>query len=145
MLPLYGWRVHSLQRNSSYFILSNLYVVSNFDISLLPIKFNLSMVSKPLDGGSVKPPGDYLPKSLSDLARGYLSSTKGDIYDHFRLLSSGDIKNFYMDIECDLSYEGLCRVLNKLQSRPFQIIIGWRILRIIGKTLCKMVYSCQVF
>jgi len=68
-----------MKRNGSDFILSNLYAVRNFDISLLPIKFNLPMVSKPLECQ----PGDHLPKSLSDLAWGYLSSITGDISDPF--------------------------------------------------------------
>lgn len=37
------------------------------------------MVSKPLECQ----PGDHLPKSLSDLAWGYLSSITGDIDDPF--------------------------------------------------------------
>lgn len=68
------------RRNGSYFIQSHLYAVCNFDISLLPIKFNLPMVCKPLDWGSVKHPRDNIPKSLSDLSGGYLSSITGDIY-----------------------------------------------------------------
>lgn len=108
-----------MKRKGSYFIPKNLYAVCCFDVSLLPIKFNLPMVCKPLDWGSVKKTcNKSSPQSLSDLAGGYLSTLTGDIYDRFRLLSSSNINNFDMEIGCQKS---LCRVLNKLQGQPFQI------------------------
>lgn len=110
------------KKQGSYYLPSALYAVCNFDISLLPIKFNLPMVCEPVDWASACGPGQK-PRNLSDLSGGYLSGLTGDIYDRYRLLSSGDINHFYIDIGDN--YEDLCRVMNKLQRQAFQINSNW--------------------
>ena len=112
------------EKKGSYYLPSHLYAVCNFDVSLLPIKLNLPMVYPPLEWTSACPPGQK-PRNLSDLSGGYLSGPTGDIYDRYRLLSSGDINNFYIDIGSKGNYEKLCRVMNKLQCQPFQINSDW--------------------
>lgn len=112
------------KNKGSYFLPSHLYAVCNFDISLLPIKLNLPMVSQPLDWTSACPPGQK-PINLSDLSGGYLSGPTGEIYDRYRLLSTGDINNFYIDIGREENYMDLCRVMNKLQRQAFQINSDW--------------------
>lgn len=110
------------KKQGSYFLPSTLYAVCNFDISLLPIKFNLPMVCEPVDWTSACKPGQK-PGNLSDLSGGYLSGLTGDIYDRYRLLSSGNINNFYIDIGDN--YEKRCSVMNKLQRQAFQINSDW--------------------
>ena len=112
------------KKQGSYFLPRHLYAVCNFDISLLPIKLNLPMVCEPVDWTSACMP-DQKPRNLSDLSGGYLSSPTGDIYDRYRLLSTGDINNFYIDIGREDNYEVLCRVMNKLQCQAFQINSDW--------------------
>lgn len=114
--------VRVIKKQGSYYLPSALYAVCNFDISLLPIKFNLPMVCEPVDWVSACGPGQK-PRNLSDLSGGYLSGLTGDIYDRYRLLSSGDINHFYIDIGDN--YEDLCRVMNKLQRQAFQINSIW--------------------
>lgn len=108
------------KKKGDYFIPSHLYAVCNFDISLLPIKLNLPMVCKPLDWTSACKPGQK-PRNLSDLTGGYLSGPTGEMYDRYRLLSTGDINHFYIDIRREDNHEDLCRVMNKLQSQAFRI------------------------
>lgn len=110
--------IKNQQKKESDFLPSHLYAVCNFDISLLPIKFNLPMVYKPVDWVCARGIG-HKPRHLSDLSGGYLSSITGEIYNRYRLLSSGDINNFYIEILN--SYEDLCGVMNKLQHQAFQI------------------------
>lgn len=121
MIKLYAERDGSAQvrtSKGSYYLPNNLYVACNFDIKRLPIKLNLPMVCKPRDWSATKP--DEKPKTLSDLAGGYLSGPTGEIYDRYRLLSSGDLHNFYIDIRQN-NAEDLCCVMNALQSQAFQI------------------------
>ncbi|GLU24484.1 hypothetical protein SLE2022_404150 [Rubroshorea leprosula] len=106
----------------SYYLPSYLYAVCNFDISLLPIKLNLPMVCKPLDWRNV---GMSAPRYLSDLSGGYLSEPTGEIYDRYRLLSTGDINHFYIDLGKDQNYMYLCDVMNKLQGQAFKINSYW--------------------
>lgn len=108
------------KKKGSYFLPSKLYAVCNFDISLLPIKLNLPMVCKPLDWTSSCPP-DQIPRNLSELSGGYLSCPTGEIYDRYRLLSSGNINHFYIDIGKEDNYKKLCNVMNKLQNQAFKI------------------------
>lgn len=109
-------------KKDSYLIPKHVCVYCNFDISLLPIKLNLPMVYQPLDWSSARSDGKK-PRYLSDLSGGYLSGPAGDIYDRYRLLSTGNIKNFDIDIGDD--YERLCKVMNKLQRQPFEINSDW--------------------
>ncbi|XP_017985382.1 PREDICTED: probable DNA-directed RNA polymerase [Theobroma cacao] len=112
------------KKKGAYFLPSNLFALCNFDISLLPIKLNLPMVCPPLDWKSASQHGQE-PRTLSDLSGGYLSGPTGEIYDRYRLLSTGDIYNFYIDIGRDNNYMYLCSVMNKLQRQPFQINSDW--------------------
>ena len=116
--------VRVIKKKGAYFLPSKLYAVCNFDISLLPIKLNLPMVCKPLDWTSTCPP-DQKPRNLSELSGGYLSCPTGEIYDRYRLLSSGNINHFYIDIGKEDNYMKLCNVMNKLQSQAFQINSNW--------------------
>lgn len=108
----------------SYYLPSYLYAVCNFDISLLPIKLNLPMVCKPLDWTSVNQ-SDQNPRYLSDLSGGYLSGPTGEIYDRYRLLSSGDINHFFIYLGGGNNYMNLCDVMNKLQRQAFKINSDW--------------------
>ncbi|PIN11729.1 hypothetical protein CDL12_15666 [Handroanthus impetiginosus] len=110
------------KKNGSYYLPSYLYAICIFDMSLLPIKLNLPMVCKPVDWKSACPTGKK-PRHLSDLSGGYLSEPTGALYDRYRLLSSGDINHFFIDISHN--YEKLCSVMNKLQSQAFQINSKW--------------------
>lgn len=112
------------KKKGNYFLPKYLYAACNFDISLLPIKLNLPMVCKPIDWESACPQ-DQKPITLSDLSGGYLSGPTGEIYDRYRLLSSGDINNFYIDIGRKDNYKNLCSVMNTLQSQAFKINSDW--------------------
>ena len=109
-------------KKGNYYLPSHLYAECNFDISLLPIKLNLPMVCEPLDWKRNCPP-DQKPIYLSDLSGGYLSEPTKEIYDRYRLLSSVDINNFYIDIGDN--HQKLCFVMNKLQRQAFQINSEW--------------------
>lgn len=111
-------------KQASYFLPNHLYAACNFDISLLPIKLNLPMVCKPLDW---KITSDQTPRTMSDISGGYLSTPSGEMYDRYRLLSSSDLNNFYMDFGdgSDNNYDKLCAVMNQLQSQPFEINSCW--------------------
>ncbi|XP_061368161.1 probable DNA-directed RNA polymerase [Gastrolobium bilobum] len=66
------------------------------------------------------------PRTLSDLSGGYLSGPTGDIYDRYRLLSSGNLNHFYIDIgKNGGDSKKLCDVMNKLQLQAFQINSDW--------------------
>ncbi|KAL5851561.1 hypothetical protein ACOSQ3_006679 [Xanthoceras sorbifolium] len=108
------------KKKGAYYLPNHLYAVCNFDLSLLSIKLNLPMVCKPIDWASTCAP-DQEPKTLFDLSRGYLSEPTREIYDRYRLLSSGDINNFYIDLSTNKNYISLCNAMNKLQSQAFQI------------------------
>nr|CBJ20748.1 hypothetical protein [Beta vulgaris subsp. maritima] len=84
------------------------------------------MVCPPLDWVVQHPEGkEWL--NISDLKGGYLNSISGLIHDRYRLLSSGNIKNFFIyfgKFEDSLSLKkaaDLCEVMNKLQSQGFKI------------------------
>lgn len=113
------------KKQGSYFLPSHLYAVCNFDISLLPIKLNLPMVCKPLDWTNASPQCKKRPRTLSDISGGYLSAPSGEMYDRYRLLSSGDLNNFYIDFGIDNNHEELCSVMNQLQRQPFVINSNW--------------------
>lgn len=113
------------KKQGSYFLPSHLYAVCNFDISLLPIKLNLPMVCKPLDWTNASPQCQKRPRTLSDISGGYLSAPSGEMYDRYRLLSSGDLNNFYIDFGIDNNHEELCSVMNQLQRQPFVINSNW--------------------
>lgn len=82
------------------------------------------MVCKPRDWTSACR-GDQNPRYLSDLSGGYLSGPTGGLYDRYRLLSSGDINHFYIDIGREKNYEKLCVVMNKQQGQAFKINSYW--------------------
>lgn len=110
----------SIKKGDKYYLPTHLYAVCNFDISLLPVKLNLPMVSRPLDWTSACPEG-VNPRTLSDLSGGYLSGPTGEILHRYRLLSSDNMKNFHIDIGKGGDYKALCSVMNKLQHQSFQI------------------------
>ena len=116
--------VRANKKKGHYYLPCNLYAICLFDLSLLPIKLNLPMVYPPQNWRSACPPGER-PNTLSDLSGGYLSGPTGDIYDRYRLLSTGDINNFYIDIGRDDNYKTLCEIMNKLQSQCFKINSDW--------------------
>ena len=111
-------------KKGAHYFPRTLFAACNFDLSLLPIKLNLPMVCPPEPWKSVCPKGES-PRTLSDLSGGYLSAPSGDIYDRYRLLSSGDISHFYIDISGKDNATNLCRVMNTLQSQAFQINSVW--------------------
>lgn len=83
------------------------------------------MICQPLDWVSACPPGQK-PRTLSDLKGGYLSEPTGEIYDRYRLLSTGNIQHFYIDIgRADHDHKKLCDVMNKLQRQAFRINSDW--------------------
>lgn len=107
-----------MKKGNSYYLSKALYVGCNFDISLLPIKLNLPMVSPPLEWKSAVAKAE----SLSDLTGGYLSSPTSEMYDRYRLLSTSNIHNFYLELR---KPDKICAVMNGLQSQPFQINSEW--------------------
>ncbi|XP_022974198.1 uncharacterized protein LOC111472781 [Cucurbita maxima] len=111
-----------------YYYESNLFIVCNFDVTLLPIKLNLPMIYPPLDWMSACPPNQS-PRYLSELSGGYLSGPTGEIYDRYRLLSSGDLNHFYIYIGYSSyyknDYKSMCKVMNALQRQPFTINSDW--------------------
>lgn len=112
------------KKKGFYYLPRHLYALCNFDMSLLPIKLNLPMVCPPLEWSYAGPPGQK-PINLSDLTGGYLSTPTGCIYDRYRLLSSGDVNHFYIDIGKGENYHDLCCVMNALQRQAFQINSAW--------------------
>lgn len=87
----------------------------NFDLSILPLKLNLPMVSTPLPWRSKV---DYRPSRLDDIGGGYLSGLTGEIYNRFRLLTSRNYSNFYIRLQ---DPKLLCSILTTLQSQAFEI------------------------
>lgn len=106
--------IRVMKKGESYYLPMTLYVICNFDISLLPIKLNLPMVYPPLEWKSANDKAG----SLCDLTGGYLSSPTSEMYDRYRLLSSTNLHNFYLKLK---KPEKLCEIMNFLQSQPFQI------------------------
>lgn len=106
-----------IKKKGSYYIPRTLYAICNFDVSLLPIKFNLPMVCKPLPWDTALT-GVRNPKVLSDLKGGYLNGLTGEV-SRYKLISSGDINHYYINI--DKYFKEICGVMNKLQDQPFQI------------------------
>lgn len=102
------------KKSVSYTSMKKLYANCNFDLSLLPIKMNLPMVSPPINWS----PAKGKAKTLDDLEGGYLSGIRGGFYNRFRLLTSHDIDHFYIELE---NSDSLCSVLNTLQSQVFEI------------------------
>lgn len=104
------------KKKGQYYSPTPNYAICNFDLSLLPIKYNLPMVCTPL-------PWDFRdmgsPKSISDLSGGYLSALPGEIYNRHRLLSSHNLSNFYIKLKGN--YLVLCGIMNSLQSQSFGI------------------------
>lgn len=117
--------VRVVKKGNQYYIPKSSYIVCSFDTKLLPVKLSLPMVCQPLDWKSATKNGE-IPRTLSDLTGGYLCEPTGEMYDRYRLLSSGDIKNFDIEFEThNQCYENLCVVMNKLQSQAFEINSDW--------------------
>lgn len=111
----------------------NLFVVCNFELTLLPLKLNLPMVCKPLDWDHpINTPDRYYdmgidpsytksePYLLSDLRGGYLSQPIIGIYYRTGLLSSINLSNFNIELNKSNLSE-MCSILNGLQKQGFQI------------------------
>lgn len=96
------------------------FATCKFDISMIPIRLNLPMVSKPVSWGANQKclKLQEQPSTFADLKGGYLSGVSGEFYNRFRLLTSHDYDHFYIRLE---DPSRLCAVLNKLQSQAFQI------------------------
>lgn len=109
-----------MKKEKSYYLPMTLYVVCNFDISLLPIKLSLPMVSPPLEWKTATDNA----RSLSDLTGGYLCNPTSEMYDRYRLLSSSNQQNFYLELSNPAK---LCKIMNCLQSQSFQINTDWLI------------------
>jgi DNA-directed RNA polymerase len=117
-----------VKKKGKAYIEKHLFVVCNFDLSILPLKFNLPMVCKPLDWEHPSESDDYFlfyfekeiskPFVLSDLKGGYLSSPSLNI--HYGLLSSHNLNNFNIELD-DSKYKEMCSILNGLQNQGFQI------------------------
>ena len=107
-----------VKKKGKYFIPLSLYVICNFDLSILPIHLNLPMVCKPLNWRSILPK-DKIPQTLSDLSGGYLSEPTGDIYHRYRVITSQDSSQF--NIMLGDNYESLIGIMNILQSEPYTI------------------------
>ena len=105
-------------RKGEGYIPQTLYVVCNFDLSLIPIKLNLPMVCRPINWSPVNT--EHAPETLSDLRGGYLCKPSASVYNQFRILTSHDIEHFYIKRNPS-QYLRLCDVLNGLQSQAFEI------------------------
>ena len=96
------------------YVQSQCYAIFNFDLSLLPIKLNLPMVCKPLPWqGKVDS-----PSTLADVSGGYLCGLTGEIYNRFRLLTSRNYNNFFIELRNPMH---MCTILTELQSQAFEI------------------------
>lgn len=117
-----------VKKKGKAYIEKHLFVVCNFYLSILPLKFNLPMVCKPLDWEHPSESDDYFlfdfekeiskPFVLSDLKGGYLSSPSLNI--HYGLLSSHNLNNLNIELD-DSKYKEMCSILNGLQNQGFQI------------------------
>lgn len=112
------------QFQSKFTFRNSLYVICNFDLTLLPVRLNLPMIYKPIDWAPID--DSVSPLTISDLSGGYLSAPSGEIYDRYNLLSSRNINHFDIDISPKGgAYQKLCNVMNKLQGQAFQINKDW--------------------
>ncbi|XP_019240737.1 PREDICTED: uncharacterized protein LOC109220725 [Nicotiana attenuata] len=109
-----------------YYKQKPIYVICNFDLSILPIQLSLPMVYPPKEWGVVerlKVRGEA-PKSLSDITGDYLSEPNGDLYlyNRYNLLTSRDKNNF--NILLGENYQEMCDTMNTLQKEAFEINVG---------------------
>lgn len=102
------------------YLKTNLFAICNFELSLLPLKLNLPMVSPPLNWEYKSELDKKNRFMLSDMIGGYLSRPTLDIYNRFSLISSRNLSNFNIEINDSKSKE-LCFILNGLQKQEFQI------------------------
>ncbi|YP_010185125.1 hypothetical protein LI410_mgp059 (mitochondrion) [Apium graveolens] len=107
------------KKNGEFYLAKPYYVHCKIPASDLPIRFSLPMVCKPEDWQSILQ-DNKKPKYLSDLRGGYLSSLTADVDERYRLLSSKNLDNFYIELHENSSIE-LCGIMNKLQSQPFKV------------------------
>lgn len=97
-----------------YYKNSRCLATCNFDLSTLPIKFNLPMVYPPVDWHSK----EENPSKLSQMQGGYLIHFRNEFFKGFRLLSSRNAQYFNIEFE---SPDCFSKVLNNLQSQAFEI------------------------
>lgn len=105
------------KKKGKFYLPLNVYVICNFDLSILPIKLNLPMVCPPSPWTVYD--SEKNPSTLSDLHGGYLSQPTGDIYHRYRLLTSHNYTIYYINI--GPQYDILLKVMNLLQLEPFMI------------------------
>lgn len=90
----YGDKNPIKKKKKSFYRSRALYVECQFDTTLLPMKLNLPMVYPPTDWSydysQVKEKEWF---NISYLYGGYLNAPTKEIYDRYRLLSSGDVTN----------------------------------------------------
>lgn len=89
-----------------------------FNTALLPVKFSLPMVFQPLDW---KYDHNQTNLSISDLYGGYLVNPTGQIYESYRIISSPNIKNFFIFFDDKEKANSLCNSISWLQRQAFQI------------------------
>jgi hypothetical protein len=117
---------HNLRTNLNRDYGKRSFVLCNFDIRLLPVKFNLPMVCKPVSWEDRTPrdpsgkPQEVRERMVSDLTGGYLSTPTMEVYNRFRLLSSHDLSHFNIRLHESRCRE-MCSTLNGIQSQGFEI------------------------
>lgn len=81
-----------VRKKANYYLPKSLYVLNNFDLSLLPMKLNLPMICLPVLWNCSK--NTSAPITFSDLTGGYLNALTltGEIYDRYSLMSSKNPK-----------------------------------------------------
>lgn len=112
-----------VRNKANYYLPKSLFVLNNFDLSLLPMKLNLPMICPPVLWDCSKNTG--APITFSDLTGGYLNALTGEIYDRYSLMSSKNPKHFYIEFTSQSSCLKVCTVMNKLQVQPFKINCWW--------------------
>ncbi|KAJ3681948.1 hypothetical protein LUZ60_014521 [Juncus effusus] len=101
------------------YIKESMYMVCNFDLTLLPVKLSLPMVCRPLNWKPISKVNQSL-LSLSDCRGGYLCAPTASVYNNIHLLTSHDIDHFDIRLT-HRKYKEFCGVLNGLQSQGFHI------------------------
>jgi hypothetical protein len=101
----------------TYTRLKKKYVLCNFDLSLLPIKLNLPMVSPP---HSWEPVVEN-PSTINHLTGGYLTQPTGEMVNRYRLLTSHDYDNFNVYFHDKKSCLEFGELVSWLQSKACEI------------------------
>lgn len=106
-----------------YALMKRKYMEPLFDLSLLPIKMHLPMVSAPLDW-NVKD-GVHLKvgsvPTFFDLVSGYRNCASEQFLYRYRILTSREYSHYYSKFPSWAPYKEFRAVINKLQKQPFKI------------------------